>query len=448
VNTETISAKREILEVESAERRPVSIFAQGIRLLFESSLKFTGEQYTPGSGIEICYEHLHRYAFVCEALSETDVVLDLACGSGYGTILLSQKCKHVYAIDRDAQSIAVLKRVIEELGIKNVTVFEMDLDGLLAGKLRPEMPLTAVVCHEFIEHIEAEAQQSLVTNIASGTFPFSEGIKFFVSTPEKLAYDSTLEHSNPYHLNELSPEEFQQLLRRSFKNTDFFWQANTSANCLYPMLPYERSEKIMEADSVATFIDWLDPIRLVASLSAVTKSNGVFLYAVASNGALPSLPTVSSLLDPLQRAVDEKTARIVTERDELRRTIENLQETFSAREEALQLQAEKITALLVENERLGHQVNASPSREELLAEVEDYQARIQELEPWKLYVLDRLGPTLGIAEEHVALMQSHVRAMRSPAHRLVAFVGRTAGQTLPGRMLRRGLAWLTVICKA
>ena len=45
--------------------------------------------------------HIERYKFAMAYLNSNDICADMACGSGYGTFLLSQKCQHIIGIDID-----------------------------------------------------------------------------------------------------------------------------------------------------------------------------------------------------------------------------------------------------------------------------------------------------------------------------------------------------------
>ena len=62
------------------------------------SLAWTGERYVPEVGGTIAYEHLHRYA-VAVGLVSGRSVLDIACGEGYGSWLLSDAAKTVVGVD-------------------------------------------------------------------------------------------------------------------------------------------------------------------------------------------------------------------------------------------------------------------------------------------------------------------------------------------------------------
>jgi len=50
--------------------------------------------------------HLERYSFAAERLFSADTVLDAACGSGYGTAILSRSCRRVTGIDKSPAAIA------------------------------------------------------------------------------------------------------------------------------------------------------------------------------------------------------------------------------------------------------------------------------------------------------------------------------------------------------
>jgi hypothetical protein len=49
-------------------------------------MKFTGERFIPTEQGEISLEHYHRYAATSEYVKDK-VVLDVACGEGYGSDL-------------------------------------------------------------------------------------------------------------------------------------------------------------------------------------------------------------------------------------------------------------------------------------------------------------------------------------------------------------------------
>lgn len=69
---------------------------------------WTGERLETFVFNETTIEHLHRYAIAMEFCSGK-TVLDIACGEGYGSNLLSAKATHVTGMDADAITIEKLQ---------------------------------------------------------------------------------------------------------------------------------------------------------------------------------------------------------------------------------------------------------------------------------------------------------------------------------------------------
>jgi protein-L-isoaspartate(D-aspartate) O-methyltransferase len=62
-------------------------------------------------------------------LSHDDVVLDLGCGSGYSSAILSRLAGSVVAVDSDTELVRLAETNLSELEIDNVAVVEADLSG-------------------------------------------------------------------------------------------------------------------------------------------------------------------------------------------------------------------------------------------------------------------------------------------------------------------------------
>ena len=65
---------------------------------------WTGERLETTITSEVMLEHLHRYAFAIE-ISKNKKVLDIACGEGYGSNLMSKSAAEVTGIDIDETTI-------------------------------------------------------------------------------------------------------------------------------------------------------------------------------------------------------------------------------------------------------------------------------------------------------------------------------------------------------
>ena len=76
----------------------------------ESILPRTGERYIPGESRVTGIESMHRYAVAAE-LAAGRRVLDIACGEGYGSFMLSQKAASVVGVDLNRQAVEAAKRI-------------------------------------------------------------------------------------------------------------------------------------------------------------------------------------------------------------------------------------------------------------------------------------------------------------------------------------------------
>ena len=69
-------------------------------------MKVTGERFVPGKMFKHSeIEHMHRYTAVAPLL-KGKVVLDAACGTGYGSNMLAREAERVCGIDISQEAIA------------------------------------------------------------------------------------------------------------------------------------------------------------------------------------------------------------------------------------------------------------------------------------------------------------------------------------------------------
>ena len=71
----------------------------------EINLPWTGERLVPSHTGDTAIEHLHRYAFAREYIEGKDV-LDIACGEGYGSHMMSNIAANVVGVDISPEVIA------------------------------------------------------------------------------------------------------------------------------------------------------------------------------------------------------------------------------------------------------------------------------------------------------------------------------------------------------
>jgi len=153
--------------------------------------------------------HLVRYAFAQPFCAGKDV-LDAGCGVGYGTSFLAESASHVTGVDIDPESIAYAE---QRYAAPNVAFLVGDLRalGLDAASF------DAVVSFEVIEHLRE--QEAFVDELARVLRP--EGV-LVLSTPNAPATNEAPD--NPFHLRELSRDDFEALLRARFEEVELFGQ--------------------------------------------------------------------------------------------------------------------------------------------------------------------------------------------------------------------------------
>ncbi|MEP6768398.1 MAG: methyltransferase domain-containing protein [Acidobacteriota bacterium] len=160
------------------------------------------ERFTPGPvDVYTSYEHWHRYLWVLSRAKDK-TVLDLACGSGYGSWLLAGVARRVHGVDRDEASIAQAKtRFVRD----NLTYEAGDAETYQGD------PVDLVVSFETIEHLENP--ERLLEVIRRNLLP--DGIAL-ISTPNRKTYSEETGYSNPFHTREFDIEEFLAMLREHF----------------------------------------------------------------------------------------------------------------------------------------------------------------------------------------------------------------------------------------
>jgi SAM-dependent methyltransferase len=170
----------------------------------------TGERLIPEGreGLIVHAEHLTRYVAAVEICRDKDV-LDIASGSGYGSLMLAASAKSVVGVDISEEAVAHAR----ELYVADNLEYRVG-----SGEQIPlaDDSVDVVVTFETIEHIEN--YRAFVTEIRRVLRP---GGIALVSTPNDLEY----EEDNHYHLHEFERQELLDLLRPDFPFIEEYFQA-------------------------------------------------------------------------------------------------------------------------------------------------------------------------------------------------------------------------------
>lgn len=189
-------------------------------------LPFTGERFVPGApGAkgEMWYEHWHRYHFVLPLVAGKNV-LDIACGEGYGSALMSRTAATVAGVDIAVEAVAHARERYADL--KNLRY----LEGSCATLPFADASFDVAVSFETIEHIREQAQ--FLDEIKRVLVP---GGVLILSSPNKAEYSDKRGFTNEFHVAELYREELAALLAPRFAHTRWLGQRNVFASVIAEM---------------------------------------------------------------------------------------------------------------------------------------------------------------------------------------------------------------------
>lgn len=186
--------------------------------------EFTGERVIPGQvNDDLWAEHLARYAFAARLAGRAHV-LDIGCGTGYGTAELAQRALSAAGIDISAEAIAFARA---HYPLPNTAFLTASATALPFASGSFDL----ITAFEVIEHLDnwrdflIEARRLLHPD---GTF--------LVSTPNKLYYAESRasDGPNPFHTHEFEFAEFREALAAVFPNVTILLQNRLESQAFYP----------------------------------------------------------------------------------------------------------------------------------------------------------------------------------------------------------------------
>lgn len=166
-------------------------------------MEFTGERFHPECLREIWYEHYHRYVMASQ-MARGKIVLDLACGEGYGSAILAESAATVLGMDISTEAIGhARKRYCRD----NLSFHAASATAIPLA----DDTIDLIVSFETLEHLtEQEAMLTEFRRVLK-----ADGV-LIISSPDRKAYSDDRDYVNEYHVAELYRDEFDKLLARFF----------------------------------------------------------------------------------------------------------------------------------------------------------------------------------------------------------------------------------------
>jgi SAM-dependent methyltransferase len=238
-------------------------------------VEVTGERFVPELAGSIRYEHLHRYALARE-LAHDKTVLDLACGEGYGAAMLAVVARQVIGVDQDAR---VIEHATGRYGrLANLTFRRGSCDRVPVADAAVDL----VVSFETIEH--HDRHEEMLREIKRVLRP---GATLIISSPNRAVYSELMHYANPFHVRELSYEEFADLLGRHFACVRMFGHQLVGGSLVSPLESSAGGLASYVAEGVGA------DVRVVRR--AYRPPAPTYFVAVCSDAPAQSLPALDSM---------------------------------------------------------------------------------------------------------------------------------------------------------
>jgi len=240
-----------------------------------AALRFSGERLTDEAKGQIEIEHLHRY-FIARHYCRGKDVLDIASGEGYGAAYLAQVAQSVVGVEIDPISVEHATKSYDYLNLR----FQI---GDARRINLPDASIDVVVSFETLEHFfEQEAFLKEVRRVLR-----CDGI-LIISTPDQDIYSPTSSSANPFHVRELTKDQFVSLLKQNFPWVSLCLQRPLIGSVVVP-------ENSIQEESPALFFEkrgpeyfesnegMARPLYLLAFASATTQPIPKFSAYIEDN---------------------------------------------------------------------------------------------------------------------------------------------------------------------
>jgi O-antigen biosynthesis protein len=260
---------------------------------------FSGEQFVPEMHGNIALEHIHRYLLACE-ITEGKSVLDIACGEGYGSFMLSERATRVTGIDISVEAVEHAQVKYRKSNLNYVA-------GDCARIPLADNSVDIVISFETIEH---HAQHGAMMGEVKRVLR-PDGI-LLISSPDRVRYSLETGYSNPFHVKELFASEFKDLIAEYFRNTVFLGQRIIYGSVIATNDRWIRTKFYREQDGEPELMPGIRPIYWVALASDVDLPEiaaGVYEQPIDVSETVTELRTS---INEVLNTIDERDQEIAS----------------------------------------------------------------------------------------------------------------------------------------
>lgn len=368
--------------------------------------EFTGERVIPGKvDVDLWNEHISRYLFAAR-LCRFKKVIDLGCGSGYGSAELARKAEQVMGVDVSEEAI---REARERYALPNLQFEVASVDRLPFA----DGSFQLGVCFEVIEHLEnyrdllAEARRVL-----------APGGQLVISTPnlEFYAESRKKDGPNPFHVHEFRYNEFREVLSEFFDHQTFFVQNHASGIVFLPVEGAVGSELRLEAKEAQP-----EEAHFLIAVCAAKPMLGApsFVYMPSSANVLAERQKHISSLEEELATKNEWLAQAQAEHQELVEKFRLLQQEMEAKNQWALDQNKRVEAAQAAVARV--EAELARQQEEAQTVVAAYEERLKTVEA-------EAAEQLRWAQETEAQLNQQTQELASHIQKLDSEIGRAASQ--------------------
>lgn len=217
-------------------------------------MKFTGEQLIPGlTKKRLVDEHENRYFFATK-YAQDKKVLDIACGTGYGSSILSKVANSVVGVDISGDSIKFAK---DNYSYKNLEFIKSSATDDIFDKQSFDL----ICSFETIEHLNKNDREVYLYNIHR--WLKNDGILLLSTPNKKITSPFTKKPLNKYHIIEFTRKGLISEVNDYFSVIDFYGQ-----RFIYSFLAYKIVRRIIRVLEIIVKINF----KIYSSLTSCKVS--------------------------------------------------------------------------------------------------------------------------------------------------------------------------------